>query len=442
MSAKSRLDHSLHAFAGELLSFAQRAEGSISSLKRCVEQKPQASIQDFKECLDDLDQQVADFTDEIQQLAACTADTTSLEELIGHCAAVYSSNRATALALEGHLEQYGYQRWPATQWEPDNPLKYVAEDHDARPSSDVGVGSRAYFTGNQHQHQQSQSTPTSPVEKFIVNGLRNSCISSRLGRSQPGSPLAAHGAAAANSNGLRQDEGQQKQQQGLVVGVACSQDAVMRTAYKQYQGHAPLTQGKPNRTSLGCSSSSALGAVIISPSVAALANKYATLSAGGTSVGDLSDMSTGVLTGHTKKPACRDLSLSFAMADANSPDLPVFGRIPASSNNQQQQQGLAGAFPALDSNEVQIGPQHVQPIASGQAAAKDWVSDSMLIAPVSGVAPAAPEGPGAKDEDSTGELYSSLIKSNINGLSDRSASQDDMSAEPRALMLGSIGQVH
>jgi hypothetical protein len=33
-----------------------------------------------------------------------------LQELIGHCSAVYSVNRAAALALEQHLSQYGYQQ--------------------------------------------------------------------------------------------------------------------------------------------------------------------------------------------------------------------------------------------------------------------------------------------------------------------------------------------
>jgi hypothetical protein len=36
-------------------------------------------VQDFKECLDDLEQQVSDFTEEIEQLVTCTSDTTSLE---------------------------------------------------------------------------------------------------------------------------------------------------------------------------------------------------------------------------------------------------------------------------------------------------------------------------------------------------------------------------
>lgn len=36
-------------------------------------------MQDFKECLEDLEQQVADYTDEIQQLAQYTADSISFE---------------------------------------------------------------------------------------------------------------------------------------------------------------------------------------------------------------------------------------------------------------------------------------------------------------------------------------------------------------------------
>jgi hypothetical protein len=42
MSNKKYLDHSLNVFAGELLSFVQRANDSINALKRTVEQRPSA----------------------------------------------------------------------------------------------------------------------------------------------------------------------------------------------------------------------------------------------------------------------------------------------------------------------------------------------------------------------------------------------------------------
>lgn len=43
-----------------------------------------------------------------------------LQELIGHCTAVYLNNRQTALALEQHLSQYGYQQAPGTEVEPEH----------------------------------------------------------------------------------------------------------------------------------------------------------------------------------------------------------------------------------------------------------------------------------------------------------------------------------
>lgn len=42
------------------------------------------------------------------------------QELIGHCSAVYSINRATVLALEQHLAQYGYQQPADAVLEPES----------------------------------------------------------------------------------------------------------------------------------------------------------------------------------------------------------------------------------------------------------------------------------------------------------------------------------
>lgn len=53
---------------------------------------------------------------------ACT-----LQELIGHCTAVYNSNRTATLALEQHLSQYGYQRPEETVQEPENPEKLMQD---------------------------------------------------------------------------------------------------------------------------------------------------------------------------------------------------------------------------------------------------------------------------------------------------------------------------
>lgn len=54
-----------------------------------------------------------------RQTAAAKHLYSCLQELIGHCSAVYSINRATALALEQHLVQYGYQQPADAVLEPE-----------------------------------------------------------------------------------------------------------------------------------------------------------------------------------------------------------------------------------------------------------------------------------------------------------------------------------
>ena len=55
-----------------------------------------------------------------------------LQELIGHCTAVYLNNRQTALALEQHLSQYGYQQPPGIQIEPEQPEALAVDDEGER----------------------------------------------------------------------------------------------------------------------------------------------------------------------------------------------------------------------------------------------------------------------------------------------------------------------
>jgi hypothetical protein len=54
----------------------------------------------------------------------------SAQELIGHCSAVYDINRATVLALEQHLVQYGYQRPPNAVMQPENVQDCLQGDDD------------------------------------------------------------------------------------------------------------------------------------------------------------------------------------------------------------------------------------------------------------------------------------------------------------------------
>jgi len=104
-----------------------------------------------------------------------------------------------------------------------------------------------------------------------------------------------------------------------------------------------------------------------------------------------------------RRSPCRDLNLSYALADANSPDLPIFGRTaatplaatPAGPTSWQQQQ------------QQQRQPQLQTPLAQQQG-----------------------------DEDSTGELYSSLIHSNMQGLGRRGAEESTPDTEGEAQIQG------
>ncbi len=53
----------------------------------------------------------------------------TLQELIGHCSAVYCNNRATALALEEHLSQYGYRQPVGAVLEPANPYDCMDDEN-------------------------------------------------------------------------------------------------------------------------------------------------------------------------------------------------------------------------------------------------------------------------------------------------------------------------
>lgn len=56
-------------------------------------------MQDFKECLEDLEQQVADFTDEVQQLAQYTSESISFEVCCELLYPMHSAEQHTLNAL-------------------------------------------------------------------------------------------------------------------------------------------------------------------------------------------------------------------------------------------------------------------------------------------------------------------------------------------------------
>jgi hypothetical protein len=114
--------------------------------------------------------------------------------------------------------------------------------------------------------------------------------------------------------------------------------------------------------------------------------------------------------------------------NTQSPDLPIFGRTAAHQSQQQQQEQEwlvsardATAAPSNDADQI-------TPDASAAAPAT-YTADTPVDAKTGAAASAA----AGDDEDTTGQLYSSLIHSNMGGMSSRDVDmQEDQAAEPGA----------
>jgi hypothetical protein len=70
-----------------------------------------------------------------------------LQELIGHCSAVYRVNRATVLALEAHLEQYGYQQPPNAVQEPEGLQDCLLDNTDGKCTLSTACSSSMQLLG-------------------------------------------------------------------------------------------------------------------------------------------------------------------------------------------------------------------------------------------------------------------------------------------------------
>jgi hypothetical protein len=123
---------------------------------------------------------------------------------------------------------------------------------------------------------------------LLRTGAVSGRIPSRLGCSQPGSPTAAFDAAASlavpggcGSVQLRDT----LPPLSTVRGLSGTQGYMAAGAAA---GGSSQAQQQEGRVSLGSNTSSTPAGLMMSPSVAALANKYATSSVGGSSIGALS----------------------------------------------------------------------------------------------------------------------------------------------------------
>lgn len=140
------LRKSLQRFAEDLQLFSGHLSEETQELQRNVEQKPIVGATHFRHCLEDIDARLNAVGEELQALESVSIDAISLEvllvdrpqafqgiilldrlpnsilqELVGHCSAVYQANYLAIAELEQQLQQYGYRDVYAPL-PPENPL--------------------------------------------------------------------------------------------------------------------------------------------------------------------------------------------------------------------------------------------------------------------------------------------------------------------------------
>lgn len=159
------LRKSLQRFAEDLQLFSGQLSQETAELRRNVEQRPITGATNFRHCLEDISERLAAVGEELQALEAVSLDAISLEvpakrgglagpgcatwlwthsgercshvashsthlpalaplalqELVGHCVALYQVNHAAIAQLEQRLQQYGY-RDLYSPLPPENPL--------------------------------------------------------------------------------------------------------------------------------------------------------------------------------------------------------------------------------------------------------------------------------------------------------------------------------
>ncbi|KAK9826810.1 hypothetical protein WJX81_003120 [Elliptochloris bilobata] len=103
-------------FSSTLRSFSEHVNGGVDDLRRCANIHACNGPAVFRESCEELATQAAVISAQVSQLEGVTLDAVSLEELLGHCTALYQENQRRICDLERHLRQYGYKaEFPAQQ---------------------------------------------------------------------------------------------------------------------------------------------------------------------------------------------------------------------------------------------------------------------------------------------------------------------------------------
>ncbi|KAK9823097.1 hypothetical protein WJX72_000242 [[Myrmecia] bisecta] len=133
----SSIKTSIGRFSQQLKSFSQQTADGVGELKRHINSKPSAGPGQFRECLQDLlIEPASEIEEEVAALEGVTLDAVSLEELVGHCLAVYEENKRHIKDMEAHLAQYGYTSGFVADEAIADPRERLAQGPVAMPSAE------------------------------------------------------------------------------------------------------------------------------------------------------------------------------------------------------------------------------------------------------------------------------------------------------------------
>ncbi|GFH09955.1 uncharacterized protein HaLaN_05188 [Haematococcus lacustris] len=156
-TSKSRLAEAITTFGAKLREFSQQTHDEVTLIKRTAEHLPSSGALEFQDVLDDLEDEVAELSQNLQQMDRFTIDSISFEELLGHCTGLYQSNHQGLLQLQQHLQQYGYHPHGPLQ-QPRDPLTLLCTGKDEGSDSE-GSDSLDCRPGRVHGSDQSSKDP-------------------------------------------------------------------------------------------------------------------------------------------------------------------------------------------------------------------------------------------------------------------------------------------
>ncbi|KAG1670683.1 hypothetical protein FOA52_010958 [Chlamydomonas sp. UWO 241] len=106
-SSRTRLRSAIKDFGSGLRGLADNVTTGIEELQRAADRPPCAGVREFRSVMQHMEGEVTELSAEVEHLQRFSSGAISIEELLGHCSALYASNRAMAARLLEHARSTG-----------------------------------------------------------------------------------------------------------------------------------------------------------------------------------------------------------------------------------------------------------------------------------------------------------------------------------------------